>query len=60
MTKCTVIACIRVDVAMLPDEGKEHVRAIIIEALEGVCRKQIEAVREQIGATAMDFMFRAY
>lgn len=60
MTKCTVVVCTRVDVAMPPDEGKEHVRAIIIEALEGVCREQIEAVKERIGALSMDFIFLAY
>ena len=45
---------------MLPDEGIEHVRAIIIGELEGACREHIEAVKLRIGATAMDFMFRAY
>ena len=60
MTKCTVIACIRVDVAMLPDDGIEHVRSIIIGELEGACREHIEAVKERIGALSMEFMFRAY
>ena len=45
---------------MLPDEGIEHVRAIIIGELEGACREHIEAVKLRIGATSMDFMFRAY